>query len=424
MPSNSIAPLRVLAPAVLAWALASHSSLAQQYTITDLGTLPGAIGAGAYRINNAGHVIGASGHYGFFWTPETGMVSLGPLPATAAVPDPTTFALGLSNTDIVVGKSDSPTFPKAVRWDPPHTMLDEPLNLNPGSTAWSEANGVNSIGQSVGKYLNSGAFWEAPAGPRFLLPALDPSHDFVLGYDINDQGVIVGQSAQSVDSGTDRRAARWRIAAPGVFASESLQVVDLRLGGGALAVNELGAAAGWVKRPVTYPATGTIIVYRAAVWNAGSSELIEPGTINPAIQSVAHDLNDSGTVVGESFGVSGLNFAFAWAWSASTGFIDLNTHIPSNAGWRLTVPRGINNRGQIVGEGVFNNSQNRAFLLTPVVDTCAADFNHDGAATLQDLFDFLAAYFAVDPGGDFNQSGAVSVQDIFDFLAAYFAGCA
>jgi hypothetical protein len=25
--------------------------------------------------------------------------------------------------------------------------------------------------------------------------------------------------------------------------------------------------------------------------------------------------------------------------------------------------------------------------------------------------------------GDFNKSGAVSVQDIFDFLAAYFAGC-
>jgi hypothetical protein len=24
---------------------------------------------------------------------------------------------------------------------------------------------------------------------------------------------------------------------------------------------------------------------------------------------------------------------------------------------------------------------------------------------------------------DFNNSGAVSVQDIFDFLAAYFAGC-
>jgi prepilin-type processing-associated H-X9-DG protein len=54
---------------------------------------------------------------------------------------------------------------------------------------------------------------------------------------------------------------------------------------------------------------------------------------------------------------------------------------------------------------------------------CPADFNNSGAASVQDIFDFLAAYFAADPHADFNASGATSVQDIFDFLAAYFAGC-
>jgi hypothetical protein len=54
---------------------------------------------------------------------------------------------------------------------------------------------------------------------------------------------------------------------------------------------------------------------------------------------------------------------------------------------------------------------------------CAADFNVSGMASVQDIFDFLAAYFANDPRADFNASGAISVQDIFDFLAAYFAGC-
>jgi hypothetical protein len=56
--------------------------------------------------------------------------------------------------------------------------------------------------------------------------------------------------------------------------------------------------------------------------------------------------------------------------------------------------------------------------------TCPADFNQSGAISVQDIFDFLAAYFAGDPRADFNHSGAISVQDIFDFLAAYFAGCA
>lgn len=54
---------------------------------------------------------------------------------------------------------------------------------------------------------------------------------------------------------------------------------------------------------------------------------------------------------------------------------------------------------------------------------CHADFNRSGAVSVQDIFDYLAAYFAGDPCADFNHSGAVSVQDIFDFLAAYFTPC-
>jgi hypothetical protein len=55
---------------------------------------------------------------------------------------------------------------------------------------------------------------------------------------------------------------------------------------------------------------------------------------------------------------------------------------------------------------------------------CKADFNQSGAVTVQDIFDFLAAYFGANPIADINGAGGVSVQDIFDFLAAYFAGCA
>jgi hypothetical protein len=54
---------------------------------------------------------------------------------------------------------------------------------------------------------------------------------------------------------------------------------------------------------------------------------------------------------------------------------------------------------------------------------CPGDFNGSGSVTVQDIFDFLAAYFTNDPRADINHSGSVTVQDIFDFLAAYFAGC-
>jgi hypothetical protein len=54
---------------------------------------------------------------------------------------------------------------------------------------------------------------------------------------------------------------------------------------------------------------------------------------------------------------------------------------------------------------------------------CPANFNSAAGITVQDIFDYLAAYFAGDVRADFNGAGGVTVQDIFDFLAAYFAGC-
>ncbi len=68
-------------------------------------------------------------------------------------------------------------------------------------------------------------------------------------------------------------------------------------------------------------------------------------------------------------------------------------------------------------------NRGRGVLTISSRPTCRADFNNSGAASVQDIFDFLAAYFAGDPRADFNLSGAISVQDIFDFLAVYFEGC-
>jgi hypothetical protein len=73
---------------------------------------------------------------------------------------------------------------------------------------------------------------------------------------------------------------------------------------------------------------------------------------------------------------------------------------------------------------VVTNLCGTATTVLARVAVCPADFNCSGTLSVQDIFDFLALYFAHAPRADFNGSGAVSVQDIFDFLAAYFAGCA
>lgn len=59
-------------------------------------------------------------------------------------------------------------------------------------------------------------------------------------------------------------------------------------------------------------------------------------------------------------------------------------------------------------------------LTTPC---CKGDFNQSGSVTVQDVFDFLVAYFAGDLSADTNGQDGVTVGDIFAFLVAYFGEC-
>lgn len=74
--------------------------------------------------------------------------------------------------------------------------------------------------------------------------------------------------------------------------------------------------------------------------------------------------------------------------------------------------------------GGFNEPYDAVLYVGPTQGTdCIADFNGSGAVTVQDLFDYLAAWFAKTPNADINNSGMVTVQDLFDFLALWFARC-
>jgi hypothetical protein len=62
-------------------------------------------------------------------------------------------------------------------------------------------------------------------------------------------------------------------------------------------------------------------------------------------------------------------------------------------------------------------------IIVMMSNVCPADINAQGGVTVQDIFDFLAAYFGSQPLADFNGAGGITVQDIFDFLTAYFSVC-
>lgn len=57
------------------------------------------------------------------------------------------------------------------------------------------------------------------------------------------------------------------------------------------------------------------------------------------------------------------------------------------------------------------------------LQSCIADYNCTGVVTVQDIFDYLTAWFAGNLNADVNASGTLTVQDIFDYLTAWFVGC-
>ncbi|MCC6322902.1 MAG: S8 family serine peptidase [Phycisphaerales bacterium] len=85
--------------------------------------------------------------------------------------------------------------------------------------------------------------------------------------------------------------------------------------------------------------------------------------------------------------------------------------------------KGNTYRVRVAGYGSANPGGDMTlhFAFAP----CPADFNLSGGVSVQDIFDFLTAYFAGNLAADMNDSGTVTVQDIFDYLSFYFgANCA
>lgn len=73
--------------------------------------------------------------------------------------------------------------------------------------------------------------------------------------------------------------------------------------------------------------------------------------------------------------------------------------------------------------GAFQGAGTVCGMVGNPTTCCKANFNQTGGITVQDIFDFLGAWFSGSANADFNGVGGVTVQDIFDFLGAWFAGC-
>lgn len=87
--------------------------------------------------------------------------------------------------------------------------------------------------------------------------------------------------------------------------------------------------------------------------------------------------------------------------------------------------------GQISGQlvaGVPGNGERVRFAddplhVAPVHAWCTADFNTDGARSIDDIFIYINAWFSSDPRCDVDGLPGLTIDDLFVFINIWFAGC-
>lgn len=156
--------------------------------------------------------------------------------------------------------------------------------------------------------------------------------------------------------------------------------------------------------------------------NGGPDTMVVAGTISAQSPLRGVDTTDVGTVVTTSGGQV-VEFSAPAAGQMSW---DNTTHTKWSSladGPIFRIARSRTNYTRELHSSPEETVNVLPTIVAPAVPDCPADFNVSGGVSVQDLFDFLAAYFAGDVAADINESGTLTVQDIFDYLAAYFRGC-
>jgi hypothetical protein len=276
---------------------------------------------------------------------------------------------------------------RPVLWTPAGgTVVLRDFTGNPAATGFGV--GINDLGQVAGTVNGRAAFWTTATG-RAAAAAAEPSQ----GNDINNAGVVVG--VEILNGGADTRA--FRRLADGTLQYVSDPNLTQTVG---LALNSAGYVSGLSRtNPFVWAPDGTVtplqginsnvfgMAHRindsnwvvgaeilpnqntvALLWRRGEEPTEIVGLPGATGGSVPEGLNNAGMVVGSS----NLGTPRAFVWTEEWGALDLNRMLDETGdGWVLTNAFDVNNRGQIVGQGLYQG-QLRGFLLTPVPEPAGA----------------------------------------------------
>jgi probable HAF family extracellular repeat protein len=348
---------RVVSISGIAVTISASAHAAIQYNVVNLGTLGGSTST-AYAINNSGTVVGSS---------STGSATHPFVYSSGSISDllPTASsgtAYGINNNGQIVGSAvfnaGQKTHAFAYNGG---TTTDIGQSLSSGNVN-SLALGINNSGIIVG--TSNAAIIDGKTGNPFIYNGSTFTFPTALGFasasatgflaSINNNGQAAGTSDNVfINPGNRYRAVSY--SGSGTTLTD-LGGVSNDIDSSAFAINSSGQIAGAKWETNSGPTEDAVI------WNGGVPTLIP--AINPSPISrhdIAYAIDTTGVAVGVD-DTTGANHAFIYSGGTTT---DLNSLINPSSGWLLSSAVGINDQGDIVGNGTFNG-QSLAFELVPV----------------------------------------------------------
>lgn len=211
------------------------------------------------------------------------------------------------------------------------------------------ASDINNMGQVVGSHFEDeitlGFLWEN-GGLEYLDPIEGHINSYANG--INDEGQVAGYSVDYESEWQINLAVLWQnggIISLGTLGGDNSE---------AFAINNSSQVVG------TSQPSGSSF-FHAFIWESGA--MTDLGTLGFST-SVATGINDSGQVVGVLIGEE-ITSAFLWE---NGNMTDLNDLIDPASGWQLLSAHNINDKGMIVGQGIFYNHLFAFLLYRPEIE--------------------------------------------------------